>query len=208
MYLVFTRMPGGVIEGDSGLCCLVPCLLSAIGPLCCVHSTLVLSTSFCSRLQQFTQRLTCKCVYVCVYTLSQFRDQITMPHLEWISFLSYACIHLCRRVWDGLRFPFSPDVIRTCWPVELTVLSWIILGTVVCLYTPVSPSVPEMEGIYGIGGYTFSVLFLLFSSSFLEDVPWVEFMYTVFPRTPGGVTVDDSGLCYCVPRLLSANNSL
>ena len=29
-YLVFTRTPGGVIVGDSGLCCCVPCLSSAI----------------------------------------------------------------------------------------------------------------------------------------------------------------------------------
>ena len=29
-YLVVTRMPGGVTEGDSGLCCCVPCLSSAI----------------------------------------------------------------------------------------------------------------------------------------------------------------------------------
>ena len=30
MYLVLTRTPGGVTEGDSGLCCRVPCLSSAI----------------------------------------------------------------------------------------------------------------------------------------------------------------------------------
>ena len=34
MYLVFTRTPGGVIIGDSGLCCCVPCLSSAIISLC------------------------------------------------------------------------------------------------------------------------------------------------------------------------------
>ena len=28
-YLVFTRMPGGVTVGDSGLCCCVPCLSNA-----------------------------------------------------------------------------------------------------------------------------------------------------------------------------------
>ena len=31
MYLV---MPGGITVGDSGLCCCVPCLSSAIIPLC------------------------------------------------------------------------------------------------------------------------------------------------------------------------------
>ena len=30
MYPVFTRMPGGVTAGDSGLCCCVPCLLRAV----------------------------------------------------------------------------------------------------------------------------------------------------------------------------------
>ena len=33
IYLVFTRTPGGVIVGDSGLCC-VPCLSSASISLC------------------------------------------------------------------------------------------------------------------------------------------------------------------------------
>ena len=34
LYLVFTRMPGGVIVGDLGLCCRVPCLPSAFISLC------------------------------------------------------------------------------------------------------------------------------------------------------------------------------
>ena len=33
-YLVFTRMPGEVTVGDSGLCCCAPCLLSVINSLC------------------------------------------------------------------------------------------------------------------------------------------------------------------------------
>ena len=32
--LVFTRTPGGLTVGDSGLCCCVPCLSSAIISLC------------------------------------------------------------------------------------------------------------------------------------------------------------------------------
>ena len=40
-------------------------------------------------------------------------------------------------------------------------------------------------------------------ASFSEDVPLVEFMFLVFTRTPGGVTISDSGLCCCVPCLLS-----
>ena len=31
---ILTRMPGGVTEGDSGLCCCVPCLSSAVISLC------------------------------------------------------------------------------------------------------------------------------------------------------------------------------
>ena len=34
-----------------------------------------------------------------------------------------------------------------------------------------------------------------------ENVPLVEFMYLVFTRTPGGLTVGDSGLCCCVSCL-------
>ena len=34
VYLVFTRMPSGVTVGDSGLCCCVPCLSSALISLC------------------------------------------------------------------------------------------------------------------------------------------------------------------------------
>ena len=43
---------------------------------------------------------------------------------------------------------------------------------------------------------------------FFEDVPLVEFMYPVFTRTPGGVTVGDSGFCCCAPCLSSAVISL
>ena len=56
-----------------------------------------------------------------------------------------------------------------------------------------SPSVPEMEGIYATRGILF-----------FEDKPLVEFIYLVFTRTPGGVTEGDSGLCCCVPCLSNA----
>ena len=45
-------------------------------------------------------------------------------------------------------------------------------------------------------------------ASFLEDVTLVEFMYLVFTRMSGGVTVGDSSLCCCVPCLLSSVASL
>ena len=63
--------------------------------------------------------------------------------------------------------------------------------------TPVSMSVPEMEGIY-----------MPLKPSFFETVPLVEFMYPVFTVMPGGVTVGDLGLRCCVPCLLSAVNPL
>ena len=36
-------------------------------------------------------------------------------------------------------------------------------------------------------------------ASFFENVLFLEFMYLVFTPMPGGVTVGDSSLCYCVP---------
>ena len=41
-------------------------------------------------------------------------------------------------------------------------------------------------------------------ASFVDVVPLVKFIYLVFTRTPGGVTVGDSGLSCCVPCLSSA----
>ena len=45
-------------------------------------------------------------------------------------------------------------------------------------------------------------------ASFFEDVPLVEFIYLVFTRMPGGVTIGGSDLCCCVPCLSSAIISL
>ena len=71
-----------------------------------VDFTQALKASFCFRLQQFTLRSTCKCVYVCVYMLSQSRNVRTMKGLEWNLVLSYACTHLCRRVCLKWRVSF------------------------------------------------------------------------------------------------------
>ena len=38
------------------------------------------------------------------------------------------------------------------------------IGSVVCLYTPVSPSVPEMEGIYALGASYFCFCELVWPS--------------------------------------------
>ena len=103
------------------------------------------NTGLCVRLLQFTLRSTCKCAYVCVYMLSQFRDH--------------------------------KDYVR----------SRIKIDSVVCLYTPVSPSMPEVDGIYASGG-------ILSWRCTFDGV-----IYTVFTRTPVGVTVGDSSLCCCVP---------
>ena len=59
------------------------------------------------------------------------------------------------------------------------------------MYTPASPSVPEMEGI-----------------NVAEVVPLVEFIHIVFTRKSGAVIVGDSGLFCCVPCLSSAIISL
>ena len=67
-------------------------------------------------------------------------------------------------------------------------------SSVFCLYTRVSRSVPEMEAMSATG----FILFLVF-----EDVPSVEFIHLAFTRTPGEVTVGDSGLCCRVPPLSS-----
>ena len=96
----------------------------------------------------------------------------------------WVCVYECSNVEPVSR---STDYVR----------SRIQIGSVVCLYTPVSPSVPEMDGIYATGGILFG-----------GDVPFVELTYLVFTRTPGGVTVGDSGLCCCVPCLPSAIISL
>ena len=77
------------------------------------------------------------------------------------------------------------------------VWSQINIGSAMFLYPPVSPGVPEMEGIYVTGGILF-----------FEHVPLVEFKYHVFTRIPGGDTVGDSGLCCCFPCLSSAIISL
>ena len=52
--------------------------------------------------------------------------------------------------------------------------------------TPRSASVPETKGIYATGHFFLLLLFFFFS------VPFLEFMYLVFTRMPGGVTVSDS----------------
>ena len=57
----------------------------------------------------------------------------------------------------------------------------------------------EVEGIYATRGF-----FVLF----FQDVPLMEFMYLVFTHMPGGVTIDDSCLCCCVPCLSSTIISL
>ena len=65
-------------------------------------------------------------------------------------------------------------------------------GSAVCLSTPVSQSVPEMEGIHATGGM---------GGSYFEDVCLEEFMYRVSTCMPGGVAVGNPGLCCYVPCL-------
>ena len=82
IYLVFTRTPGGVTVGDSGLCCCVPCLLSAINSLCLLILLKRSRPHSVADHNKFILRSTCKCVYVFVYVLSQFRDIRPMSGLE------------------------------------------------------------------------------------------------------------------------------
>ena len=57
IYLVFTRMPGGVTVCDSGLCCCVPCLSSAIKSLC-----LVIHKLYCQTTPLVSDENMCVCV--------------------------------------------------------------------------------------------------------------------------------------------------
>ena len=77
------RMPGGVIVGDSGLCCCVPvqCVTSIVRAQLLqalfVESTLNLSRSHSVSIIHSEASL-----YMCVYLLSQFLDQRTMSDFE------------------------------------------------------------------------------------------------------------------------------
>ena len=82
---------------------------------------------------------------------------------------------------------------------------------------PESPTVtPPGMGVNTVtecawnGGYKYIYIHISapLGASFLGDVPLVEFIYLVLTRMPGRVTVGDSGLCYCVPCLLSTIISL
>ena len=77
------------------------------------------------------------------------------------------------------------------------VRSWIKTDSVVCLSTPVSPSVLGTEDVYAPGGV------LLWWCTFAG-----VYIPCVYTRMPGGVTVCGSGLCCCVPCLSSAIISL
>ena len=66
---------------------------------------------------------------------------------------------------------------------------WIKIGSVVCLYTPVSPDLPEMEDVYDAEGQFLCVLYVLF------------FMCLYLLACQVRVIVGDSGLCCCVSCL-------
>ena len=74
------------------------------------------------------------------------------------------------------------------------------MGSVVCLYTPVSQSVPEMEGIYATGG----IFCLLLSRMYFWWSLCSLYLLACQVELPKG----DSGLCCCVPCLSSAIISL
>ena len=66
------------------------------------------------------------------------------------------------------------------------------IGSVQCLYTPVSPSAPEMEGVHATGGHP----------SLRMYVWWSVFMYLALTSMPGGVPIGNSGLSCYVPCLI------
>ena len=68
IYLIFTRMPGGVTVGDLGLCCCVPCPSSAIISLCLSTLHKPSRPHFVSDYNSslWGQRVNvCMCVFIC-----------------------------------------------------------------------------------------------------------------------------------------------
>ena len=64
------------------------------------------------------------------------------------------------------------------------VRSRIKIGSVVCLHTPVLPSVPEMEGIYATGGILFEdaplvKIFTLCLPACWMELPWAIQVFVV-----------------------------
>ena len=79
VYLVFTHTPGGVTLDDPGLCCCVPCLSSAIIPLCLL---ILHKRSRPHSVSDYNNSLSGQSVNVCVYMLSQFRDLRAMSGVK------------------------------------------------------------------------------------------------------------------------------
>ena len=106
----------------------------------------------------FTQIFILSCLYCCcIFLWLVWRQRIHSQNLWLCSVFLFLFLPV---PW----YPRSNDFV---W-------SWIKMGSVWCLYTPVSPSVPEMEGVYATGG-----------ASFWGDGPQAEFMYLVFSCMPG-----------------------
>ena len=76
-------------------------------------------------------------------------------------------------------------------------------GSIVNKVFVTSASISDLNFVVAENSF-YSQLFRVFCVYF--DVPLVEFVHLVFTRMPGGVTVDKSGLCRCVPCLLSSFN--
>ena len=130
-------------------------------------------------------------------TSHSYRDQTSQTHhTAHVHFLQHRLKTIySKKNWNpsGL-FVHSPRIllrVYRCW----------LYGSITCCrYEPVSTCVAECARN---GGYICH-----WGHLFIENVSLVEFIYVVSTRTPGGVTVGDSGLCCCVLCLSNAIISL
>ena len=105
LYTAFPRMPGGVTVGDSGLCCCVPCLSSALISVCLSslhksckpHSVSDYNTSLCG---QRVNGCMCVCVCVCLYVeqVSRSKDYVR-SRIKIGSMPVHTCVAEC--AWNG-----------------------------------------------------------------------------------------------------------
>ena len=122
--------------------------------------------------------------WVARWSESDFSIQITVICFIWSQLVSL----VIRERAPSLFWRFQ---ISSFWPKDY-VRSRIKIGSVVCLYTPVLPSVPEMDGVYATEGTLF------------WECTFGGVYIPCFTRMPRRVTVGDLGLRCCVPCLTSA----
>ena len=95
IYLVFTRTPGGVTVGDSGLCCCVPCLSSSIIFLCLLILTFIKNFKKTHCFTENLHRLFRYCFHI---------KALTLPLL--------VCLWMAD-VWNTLQCQGQTELLRT-----------------------------------------------------------------------------------------------